>query len=282
MLYSFGACYSGPCQPYGGIVFKLAADGTETTNHVFIGTEGKWPYASLAIDNLDNLYGTASQGGAGDCWNYNDGCGTAFKIAPDGTFTKLHDFSEDDGEAIPLGSLVQDKSGNVYGTTNGAPFAGTVFRLAADGTETILYAFGGGAGEWPWAGPTRDKAGNIYGTTQYGGANNDGIVFKFAPDGSETVLHSVDGNDGRVPLGNLVEDGGGNLYGTTMKGGRYDSGTVFEAKSDGTFKILHKFSCYNKGGCLPFAGLLKDNAGNLWGTTDGGVYNDGTIFEPVR
>lgn len=283
----YGTTWSG-CYNSFGTVFKLAPDGTETTLHAFSGADGRWPYASLAKDGVGNLYGTASEGGTGNCWDWEDGCGTAFKLAPDGSFTKLHDFSEDDGEAIPLGSLVTDKRGNLYGTTNGTPFAGSVFKLAPNGTETILYAFGGDNGEWPWAGPTRDKGGNLYGATQYGGTNNDGAVFTLASDGTQTVLHSFGGNDGRAPRGGVIRDHAGSLYGTASYGGKgscnggVGCGTIFKVKTDGIFKLLHKFDC-TEDGCIPLAGLVRDASGNLYGTTSaGGERNDGTVFELLR
>lgn len=124
-----------------GVVFKIGPDGTETILRSFAGDDGKWPYANLTRDKAGDLYGTTSQGGVGNCRDWSDGCGTAFKIAFDGTFTKLHDFTSNDGEEIPLGTLAMDQAGNLYGTTNGCPYyAGTIFELAPDGTESILYA----------------------------------------------------------------------------------------------------------------------------------------------
>jgi uncharacterized repeat protein (TIGR03803 family) len=79
----------------------------------------------------------------------------------------------------------------------------------------------------------------------------------------------------------------GNLYGTTSNGGRYDGGIVFKLTphSDGTWKesILHHFGD-GKDGAYPFAGLIWDAAGNLYGTAQGGgghvcKSSCGTVFK---
>lgn len=127
-----------------------------------------------------------------------------------------------------------------------------------------------------------DKAGNLYGTTQFGGQRSDGAVFELASDGTETVLGSFDGRNGSEPLGGAIRDRAGNLYGTTARGGTSDDGVVFKLTADGRLKILHSFDCAHDG-CDPLAGLLKDGAGNLYGTTySGGSYNNGTVFELVK
>jgi uncharacterized repeat protein (TIGR03803 family) len=102
---------------------------------------------------------------------------------------------------------------------------------------------------------------------------------------TETVLHNFndDGKDGFTPFGALVFDKAGNLYGTTIWGGVYDSGTVFELTPKGgvwTETVLHSFDPNGKDGTFPWATLVFDAAGNLYGTTQtGGVYEYGTVFE---
>jgi len=154
-------------------------------------------------------------------------------------------------------------------------------------TETVLYNFGSqsGDGHNPYAGLVRDKKGNLYGTTYGGGAHNYGTVFKLAPTGTETILHSFDYNglDGYAPFGSLVLDKEVNLYGTTQLGGAYGYfgyGTVFEVTPSRTETILHSFAQDGVDGGQPFAGLVFDKEGNLYGATyAGGDYNDGTVFE---
>ncbi len=154
-------------------------------------------------------------------------------------------------------------------------------------TETVVYNFGSqsGDGHNPYAGLVRDKKGNLYGTTYGGGAHNYGTVFKLTPKGTETILHSFDynGADGYYSYSALVLDKEGNLYGTTQMGGAfgyYGYGTVFKVTPSGTETILHSFAQDGVDGGQPFAGVVFDKEGNLYGTTyTGGDYSDGTVFE---
>src|SRR5262249_27533773 len=144
--------------------------------------------------------------------------GTVFELAAgSGTITTLASFNGSNG-ANPLGVLIFDSAGNLYGTTNlgGAANDGTVFELAAgSGTITTLATFTGTNGANPQAGLLMDGSGNLYGTTRNGGAYNDGTVFKVAPgSGVITTLASFSVYVGYFPLSSLVMDGSGNLYGT--------------------------------------------------------------------
>jgi uncharacterized repeat protein (TIGR03803 family) len=193
----------------------------------------------------------------------------------------------------PGGGLVRDAAGNLYGTTYyGGSNAcqdgcGTIFKLDANGEYSVLYRFGGSPdGENPDAGLIRDSAGNLYGTTNIGGAFRGGTVFKLDTTGKETVLHSFAGEpDGSYPVASLVRDAKGNLYGTTLFGGdaTCDSplgcGTVFRVDTSGHETVLHAFAG-GADGELPAAPLVRDSAGNLYGTTDsGGAYGVGVVFK---
>jgi uncharacterized repeat protein (TIGR03803 family) len=98
----------------------------------------------------------------------------------------------------------------------------------------------------------------------------------------DPTLASFNGGNGSSPDGGLVMDGNGNLYGTTSSGGAYSDGTVFEyVPGSGTITTLASFNGTN--GSSPWAGLIMDSSGNLYGTTNaGGVYGDGTVFEVVQ
>jgi uncharacterized repeat protein (TIGR03803 family) len=136
----------------------------------------------------------------------------------------------------------------------------------------------------PFAGLILDKAGNLYGTTAYGGASGLGTVFKLDTSGNETVLHGFTGTggDGANPYAGLIMDKAGNLYGTTGYGGASGAGTVIKLDTSGNETVLHSFTGYPSDGATPFAGLIMDKAGNLYGTTiSGGAFDAGTVFKLV-
>lgn len=99
---------------------------------------------------------------------------------------------------------------------------------------------------------------------------------------TETILHTFtcSSTDGCGPAGGLTIDSIGNLYGTTFQGGAYGQGVVFELNPFGKLTVLHSFSNQAGDGTYPFAGVVLDSQGNLWGTTSyGGTYNRGIVFE---
>lgn len=196
------------------------------------------------------------------------------------TETVLHGFADVSDGIDPMGPLVWDEKGTLLGVTEqgGAMNAGTVFELSpASGgvwTKSTLYAFSGGTGGGGPVGLIRDGKGNLYGITLYGGGGscNCGTVFELKySKGSwtEIVLYSFLGiPDGRVPIG-LGFDNAGNLYGTTEGGGIYGAGTVFQMKHLGRHwkeSVLHGFTG-GADGYLPVAGVIVNQAGNLYGTT---------------
>lgn len=126
-----------------------------------------------------------------------------------------------------------------------------------------------------------DAAGNLYGTTQGGGAYNRGTVFRVDDSGNEVVLYSFTGSaDGSVPKAGLLMDAAGNLYGTTYAGGAYGRGTLFRLEPNGTEIVVHDFGVTGQDGSGPLASLIRDDLGNLYGTTYyGGAYNVGVVFE---
>ena len=262
-----------------GAVFKLASDGTEAVLHAFAGgCDGAFPSGGLAEDGRGNLYGTTQQGG--EC-NNNEGLGTVFEIAADGTESVLHAFKGGSDGELPSGTLILDKKGNLYGTTpEGGNLSdcdgygcGTVFELTPKGKKTVIYAFqGGNDGLSPQGAVIMDNAGNLYGTTGGGGGSPNcdvgcGTVFKIAPGGIESVLYSFQGgSDGSGPITGLTADSAGNLYGTTTYSGSNDDGTVFKVTPGGTETVLYSFQP-GGGGEFPDAGVILDKAGNLYGTT---------------
>jgi uncharacterized repeat protein (TIGR03803 family) len=306
----------------GGTVFKITTSGTMTILYSFCSqskcTDGEAPLAAL-IQGIDgNFYGTTSLGGAysggtvfkitptGTLTTLYSFCAKLGYYCPDGKY--------------PLASLVQGTDGNFYGTTEeggaaGAYGAGTVFKITPTGALTTLYTFcsnsGGNPsdcadGVHPIAGLVQGTDGNFYGTTSNGGQGSAclggqypdgcGTAFKMTPSGTLTTLYAfcsqVDCADGNVPFAGLIQATDGNLYGTVYRGGTTygqgppcgdaGCGTIFEITTGGTLTTLHSFS--GPDGNVPYAALVQDTDGNLYGTTSaGGAYaaaagGGGTVF----
>ena len=299
----YGTTSGGGGEKSYGTIFKLTPTGTETVLHRFNGYDGAGPQAGLIADAAGNLYGTTKYGGI----NY----GTVFKLTlnPDGTYSHgiLHSFTGYPNDGAAPDGLMADAAGNLHGTTTfggasscGGFGCGTVFRLTKnpDGTytETLLHSFtgssdgwfGGSDGQYPFSGLIADGTGSLYGTTLYGGGSGCethgcGTVFRLMPnpDGtySESVLYRfTGGRDGAAPYAGLLADATGNLFGTTSAGGGAQAcpagcGTVFKltANPDGTYSesVLHRFAGDSEGQA-PYASLIADAAGNLYGTTHAG------------
>jgi uncharacterized repeat protein (TIGR03803 family) len=275
------------------VVFELAPTEngwSETVLYSFAGgNDGAYPYAGLALDPEGSLFGTRNGGGA-------SGVGTVYRLRySNGQWTEhvIHTFDFTTGNG-PLGGLVFDRRGDLFGTTQGggASGAGVVFGLQRSKGNTwtarVLHSFTGGTdGAFPYAERLIfDRTGNLYGTTEGGGSNNYGIVFRLSPIShgwKEQVLHEFTGAVEANPYTGLVMDGSGNLYGTCANGdGVTTVGSVFEltpaAGGNYAETDLHQFT--RADGEFPEAALLLDKAGNLYGTTLlGGAGNIGVVFE---
>jgi len=249
------------------------------------GAKGGFPYAGVIMDPAGNLYGTTFLRGRGAY-----GTGIAYKVDPAGKETVVHTFLVSEGQN-PVGAMVRDASGNLYGTTEyggmnecfstAGEGCGTAFKIDGTGKETILHEFGSSIdGANPTGDLVMDAAANIYGTTQNGGLFGSGAVFKIDPNGIESILYSFQGPpDGYAPSAGLVIDSAGNLYGTTTFGGANSFfGTVFKIDTTGQETILYSFQ-NSKDGANPYSKLALDAAGNLYGTTSGGTSTLGTVFK---
>ncbi|MGB6737817.1 MAG: choice-of-anchor tandem repeat GloVer-containing protein, partial [Candidatus Sulfotelmatobacter sp.] len=290
---------------------------TESVLYVFCSqtstncTDGENPFAGLIVDASGSLYGTTFSGGS----NFY---GAVFKLAPngDGSYTEslLYSFCAQsncaDGED-PQTGLVEDASGNLYGTTSagGANCPsespgnicnfGTVFKLTPGSngsyTESVLYSFCNCTDGYAPNGLIEDAAGNLYGTTNAGGAHGGGTVFKLTPGSggsySYGVLYSFCSQgsceDGEYPYAGLIEDAAGNLFGTAEYGGGTGGGTVFELSPNGQnydYAVIYGFCSAGATNCTdgisPQAPLIEDASGNLYGTTyGGGGDNEGTVYK---
>jgi len=296
----FGGAFGG-IEGYG-MAFELtpATGGTwtETVLHNFgsSSTDGQNPGGPFISDAAGNLYGTTGGGGP-------TGAGTVFLLAPKaggGRIEKIIYSASSTG----IGGIVFDSSGNLYGV-EGYSF-GEVFKLTPNGDGSwrheTLFTFNRTDGSEPSGSLAVDTEGNLYGETYYGGTGtacqyNCGLVFELVrgSDGryTEKILHNfVNGADGAGPRGSVILDAAGNLYGVTYTGGNGTNcvnylgqgcGTVFELSPTANGwreKILHAFNFDGIDGAEPYAGLIFDRAGNLYGTTYAGGENyGGTVFE---
>jgi uncharacterized repeat protein (TIGR03803 family) len=258
--------------------------------------DGSDPAGNLILSGTGNLYGTTAAGGmvGGLCQSF--GCGTVFELTASGAAKILYNFSASPDGEDPVGGLVRDSKGDLYGTTSyggraggvcGTSGCGTVFELIKTGgtyTEKVLYAFTGGTdGANPSSGLVRDTNGNLYGTTLGGGGSGCssgagcGTVFKVNSTGNEEVLYSFTGGaDGANPSASLILDATGNLYGTTANGGKFGGactswgcGTVFKVTPTGKEVVIYRFKG-RADGQTPVAPLVRDGKGNLYGTTSTG------------
>ncbi len=295
----YGTIFYGGIKNYG-VVFKVGKNDKETVLHHFQGSpDGFEPFGELVRDPAGNLYGITPVGGANRC---GDGasCGTVFAVDGKGHETVLYSFAGSPDGSRPLAELTSDANGNLYGTTEQGGQScsqyygcGTVFKLAPNSngswSETVLHRFSFGDG-WQPEGPVlRDADENLYGTASLGGNTGGvcgglgcGTIVKLSPGGQFTVLHKFKAaktyKNGYEPAGNLVSDKDGNLYGTA--GGGYGSrggnGIIYKLSKSGKLTILYRFHGADGAGVV---GLLRDNAGNLYGPGGGGAYGWGEVYK---
>jgi uncharacterized repeat protein (TIGR03803 family) len=293
----FGGGFPAGCGPSGGCgtVFKLTpvlAGQTPWTKTVLAsfsgGSDGDTPLGGLFARNESpskkkSLYGTTS--GLGGFLGGGNTNGTIFKLT-DGTLTTLWNFTGGSDGAFPQAALIADgETGILYGTAGfgGALGNGTVFKIdATDRTLTTIWSFSGGSdGGNPAAPLIADESGALYGTTSGGGTAGNGVVFRLTPPAhgrtawTLTTLWSFSGgSDGNVPSAGLIADDSGALYGTTS-GFASGNGTVFKltppaaGQTAWTLTTLYTFSG-GSDGSFPLGGLIADETGALYGTTESG------------
>lgn len=237
-----------------GAIYELTPSGNgwqETTIHDFAyGIDGGYPNTNLTLDRKGNVYGSVIYGGTN-----NEGYVFQYHKQKSGwKGTVLHNFGDGDAGGTSYGSLVLDKTGNLYGTTalydrTTQLWNGSVFELTKPSHEylptqqnwpvTTLYQFDGANGGFP-TDLTFDKKGNIYGPDATGGANASGSIYKLTPSmnngqivWTQSTLYDFTGaDDGCSPGPNVIFDKpeSGQLYGFTESCGANNNGTVFEVK----------------------------------------------------
>jgi uncharacterized repeat protein (TIGR03803 family) len=237
----------------------------------FDNTDAAFPWATLVQGNDGNFYGTTQNGGNTAC---SSGCGTIFRITPNGKLTTFS-FDGTNGNG-PIAGLVQAANGDFYGVSGGgANGLGTVFKFTPNGGLTTLYSFSANTGYGPIGGLVLASDGNFYGTTSSGGPptgqckpSGCGTIFKITPKGEYTTLHNFNGiPDGGSPLATMTQAPNGKFYGTASNLGNAGSyGTVFTMTPKGKFTVVHQFN--NTDGAYPFGGLILGTDGNFYGQTD--------------
>jgi uncharacterized repeat protein (TIGR03803 family) len=284
----YGTTYQGG-RANRGVIYKVDPIGHETVLHNFTGVDGSSPSYSMTMDAAGNLYGATSTGGNSTASSCPSGCGVVYKMDPAGGFTVLYTFTGEADGGLPVGGVIVDAAGNVYGTTIvGGSFAecghgcGVVYKLDPAGSETVLYTFmGGAAGSGALSGVTMDAGGNLYGTAG-SGQSCCGLVYKLDSTGNETVLHTFYGNpDGAQPSGNLILDAAGNIYGTTAIGGEgcsFGCGVIYKVDPAGNETVVHRFTG-EADGASP-VGVALDATGNFFGVAGtGGAGGWGTVYK---
>jgi hypothetical protein len=331
----YGTTIAGGIQNNAGVAFELMPDARRKKWKIRIlynfcakggvdCSDGQFPksgltYAAAAsgvpYDGVSPLYGTTSQGGAG-----NGAGGALFELTPSGKTWRekiVYDFCVEgdclDGGDPAFAGPAFDASGHIFGTLAiGGPVQdnGTVYELnSRTGKKwalTTLYNFcvvrpECSDGADPTTGVIIDASGAMFGTTEFGGPTDPsyGTVFKLARiSGSwqESVLYTfctlADCIDGSNPEAAPIMDSSGNLFGTTQWGGGNDidgsglgGGTVFEISGSSMiplYSFCAQANCTD--GEYPIAPLAIDASGNLFGTTSQGGPSEvanagGTVFE---
>jgi uncharacterized repeat protein (TIGR03803 family) len=268
-----------------GTVFRMNAAGKKTILHAFLGSDGLFPAGGLMQDASGNLYGTTADGGAAEGGGCEHGCGTVFKLDKTGKQTILYVFTGKTDGSGPYANLIQDPTGNLYGTAGygGNPSCfvglgcGVIFKVDTTDKETVLYSFADKTDGKSPQGVIRDGLGNLYGVTYDGGTLSDGAVFKLDKTGKLTILYSfTGGSDSGDPKGPIIIDKAGNLYGTTYGVFVGGFGNVYKLDTAGNFRVLYTFNGTTDG---QYPGnLVLDAAGNLYGIALGGGTGTGCYY----
>ncbi|MBV9571672.1 MAG: hypothetical protein JO056_10575 [Alphaproteobacteria bacterium] len=275
--------------------------------------DGSTPMSDVFIDSLGAIYGSALTGGAhngGVIYRLRQDAGGKWK------YDTLYDFCAKTGCAdgsAPMSRLIADAKGNLYGTTRAGANGGTAFKLMPQGANwnlKTIYRFCTKPGcrdgsqpssglSYPGAdeGAVYDGISPLYGETQFGGSVGQGVVYSLTPNGGKTLwrsrtIHTFCSEtedcgltDGSLPTGGLLVDDSGNLLGSTAGGGENFSGVIFRFSPHREDKWKEKiFYTFCPIGCADGqspTGIIRDDLGNLFGTTVGmgGHGKGGTLFK---
>jgi uncharacterized repeat protein (TIGR03803 family) len=251
---------------FGSTIFRLTPTGVLTTLYAFDGRDGSSPDTPL-IESNGFFYGATAFGGPdyrAKGPSMNSGCGTIFRLGPDGELKTLAHFEASDRHPI---SLVLAPDGNFYGTTSTgispvgeSPGAGSgvVFRVSPDGTLKILHSFRYNLGPLVAA-----QNGYLYGAVTDGGAHKAGSVFRISTNGEFTSIYDFTAAPHQQPRLQF-QGADGAFYGIIGMIDNQPSGDIFRLTGKGEFSILHSFN-FHKVGNGP-AVLIKALNGNFYGT----------------
>jgi uncharacterized repeat protein (TIGR03803 family) len=277
----YGTTHSGGAKNHG-VVFKLTHSGsgwTETILHSFGGskTEGCYPGSGLIMDSAGKLYGTTH-----GCGGTN---GTVFEMSSSGGNTWTEHIIY--GVKTSYAGLTMDGAGNIFGTSRD----NLLYELSPNGnggwTASVLHAFTGTPfdGSDPQGALVFDSSGDLYGTTLHGGTTGRGTVYRMShgPSGwSEQLLYSFQCCKGHIysPFGGVVLDPAGNIYGTATLGSGY--GGIFKlTPSGGSYTESNVFIFHPLEGWDSQASMIRDGAGNLYGTVMFTASGAGGVFQLV-
>ena len=241
------------------------------------GADGAVPYATVILDNAGNLFGTAESGGS-------SGKGTVFQLSPSQggwTFNLVYTFTGGTDGAKPVGGVIVDATGNLYGTTSaGGGFCqcGTVYKLTPSQTGwtfQVLHSFQGGSDGTSPAASLAFNGSRLAGTTTGGGRYNRGTAFTLPIAGGQDFVYSLNGINGNQPWSSLYAG----IIGTSYLGGKDGVGNVFVLPGN-QIRPMHAFHLGTALGDHPLGNLISDSNNNLYGTTSqGGVGGRGTVYK---
>ena len=282
----YGVAFGGGTNNHGTI-FKITTNGAFTllysfgmvTNAQGYAPDGSGPVGGMIQGRDGNFYGTTVVGGTNNL-------GTVFQFSTNGMLTTLYSFAgagtNDDGASPYLAPLVEGADGVFYGTTfaGGTNNSGTIFQVTAEGRLTTLFEFSYTDGQGPWAGLSFGTDGNLYGTTASGGTNGYGTAFQITTNGVLSTLFNFGGADGLYYLRGGVALGNNNtLFSTSFYYGTAYYGAVFQLTTNGVLTPLYGFT-NGIDGANPYAGVMRDAGGNLYGAAYYGGKNgdNGTVY----
>jgi uncharacterized repeat protein (TIGR03803 family) len=262
-----------------GTIFRVTTNGDLTAVASFVGTNGSAPQCALIKGPDGDFYGTTRYGGVdfdNPPGSGNQGEGTIFKVAPDGTLTTLYSFTSTTDGAHPFAPLLLANDGNFYGVTGVINtgvvlISGIIFRMTPDGTVTTLAPLTGDTGSAIYGGLIQGTDGNLYGLAS--GTISSSHLIRVSTNG---VITKVAAFPSAPIQGGLLEATDGNFYGALTGDGSSSVGSIFQVQPDGTSTNIVTFSGPN--GSYPLPGLLQANDGSFYGTTTGG----GAFSDPIN